>query len=106
MHILISLNYISLLALGLYTDTYDEVFKTAVWDSKSKTDVSGLLTNLTFIVQFLIAYQVLHHLKGITEKLQSSSLDFIEPHAHDMIKEVKGVYAELRSTVDLHFYMQ
>ena len=36
--------YISLLALGLYTDTCDEVFKTAVWDSKSKTDASGLLT--------------------------------------------------------------
>ena len=40
--------------------------------------------------------------EGITVKLQSSSLDFIE--AHDMIKEVKGVYAELRSTIDLHFH--
>ena len=86
---------------GLHRDTYDEVFRTAVWDSKSKTDASGLLTGLTyfgFIVAFLIAYQWLSHLEGITVKLQSSSLDFIE--AHDMVKELKGVYAELRSTID------
>ena len=108
-HFYTSFKYIiialELIALGLYRDTYDEVFRTAVWDSKSKTDASGLLTGLTsfgFIVAFLTAYQLLSHLEGITVKLQSSSLDFIE--AHDMIKEVKGVYAELRSTIDLHFH--
>ena len=72
---------------------------------KSKTYANGLLIGLTsfrLIVAFLTAYQLLSHLEGITVKLQSSSLDFIE--AHDMIKEVKGVYAELRRTIDLHFH--
>ena len=92
-HFYTSFKYIiivlELIALGLYRNTYDEVFRTAVWDSKSKTDASGLLTGLTsfgFIVAFLTAYQLLSHLEGITVKLQSSSYDFIE--AYDMIKEV------------------
>ena len=71
-HFYTSFKYIiialELIALGLHRDTYDEVFRTAVWDSKSKTDASGLLTGLTsfgFIVAFLTAYQLLSHLEGI-----------------------------------------
>ena len=108
-HFYTSFKYIiialELIALGLHRDTCDEVFRTEVWDSKSKIDASGLLTGLTyfgFIVAFLTAYQLLSHLEGIAVKLQSSSLDFIE--AHDMTKVVKGVYTELRSTIDLHFH--
>lgn len=48
-------------------------FKGAKWDDKSKTDASSLLASITsieFIVSFLVVYQFLSHLSGVTVKLQ------------------------------------
>ena len=56
------------------------------------------ITSFEFIVVFLIVYQYLSHVAGITTKLQRKSLDIIE--AHEMISEVAKVYQTTRTDVD------
>ena len=73
--------------LGKYGETY------ADWDSASRSDAQQILASITsfeFIVVFLMVYQFLSHLAGITVKLQKTALDIVE--AHEMITEICQMY--------------
>jgi len=52
------------------------------------------LTDFEFIIVFLITYQFLSHLSGITIKLQSVTLDIVD--AYQKINEAKHYYEEIR----------
>ena len=63
------------------------------WDADNRSAAQQILSSITtfeFILVFLLAYQYLSHLSGVTIQLQSSTLDIIE--AHGMIKSIKDVY--------------
>ena len=60
------------------------------------------LTDFEFIVVFLVAYQFLSHLSGITVKLQSRVLDVVE--AYRKIDEVKQFYSEVRKNINVEFH--
>ena len=71
------------IAFGANRDQCGEDFQSAVWDRKSKDDVGALLGNLTsfdFIVSFLVLYEFLSHLSGITVKLQGRTIDIIKAY--------------------------
>ena len=59
------------------------------------------ITTFEFILVFLLAYQYLSHLSGVTIQLQSSTLDIIE--AHGMIKSIKDVYQRERENMEVGF---
>ena len=89
------------IALGLHRDDLGEDYSAATWDSDSKTTANSLLhaiTTFEFIISFLIIYQYLSHLAGITVKLQSSTLE-----AFQQIDEVKRFYRKLRDTIQENF---
>ena len=55
-------------------------FQAVVWDPKSKGDTASLIASLTsfdFIVTFMILYDFLSHLAGVTVKLQGVSMDIV-----------------------------
>ena len=61
-----------IIALGLHGDSLSENYSTATWDPDSKTTANSLLHGITtfeFIIGFLIIYQYLSHLAGISVKL-------------------------------------
>ena len=92
------------IALGLHRDDLGEDYSAATWDSDSKTTANSLLhaiTTFEFIISFLIIYQYLSHLAGITVKLQSSTLDILQ--AFQQIDEVKRFYRKLRDTIQENF---
>ena len=69
-----------------------------------KLKVNSLLhviTIIEFITVFVIIYQYLSHLSGITVKLQSSTLDILE--AYQQINEVKRFYKEIRNKIQADF---
>lgn len=71
------------IGLGLHASTLSDNYSNATWDAESKSKASSLLYALTdfeFIVGFLVVYQFLSHLSGITVKLQSRSLDIVMLH--------------------------
>ena len=77
---------LEVIAESKHKDKYDPDFTEAKWDQKSKTDACGLLraiTSFPFIITFMIAYQFLSHLEGMTLQLQKTSVDIIQ--AYDMV---------------------
>ena len=89
------------ISLGLHRE---DNFSSAVWDTDSKTTANSLLHGITsfeFIVVFLVIYQYLSHLAGITIKLQSTTIDILE--AYQQIEEVKRFYKEIRKGVEADF---
>ena len=85
------------ISMGLHTENLSEHFATASWDHDTKGTANSLLRGLTdfeFIVVFLIAYQLLSHLSGITVKLQS---------AYQKVDEVKSYYRETRKNIVSQF---
>ena len=88
------------LALGLHHDEYSADVTTG-WERKYRAEASSLLSGLAkfdFIVTFLVVYQELLHLAGITIKVQSTSLNVVQ--AHRMMEDVKDLYENLRETID------
>ena len=58
-------------------------YQDATWDRKSKDDTIALLASLAtfdFIVSFLVLYEFLSHLSGVTVKLQGQSIDIIKAY--------------------------
>ncbi|ELT93264.1 hypothetical protein CAPTEDRAFT_211967 [Capitella teleta] len=83
------------IAFGAYKDVYNNNV-TSGWEAKYKAEANSLLnaiTNFEFIVVFLIVYNFLSHLEGITVKLQSSSLDIIE--AFNAIDKIKALSTKI-----------
>ena len=83
------------------TDNYSD----ASWDADSKNTANSLLhgvTNFDFVIVFLIIYQYLSHLAGITVKLQSSTLDILE--AYKQIEDVKRFYKQIRKEIQADFH--
>ena len=53
-------------------------YQDTTWDRKSKDDAVSLLASLAtfdFIVSFLVLYEFLSHLSGVTVKQQGQSID-------------------------------
>ena len=75
------------------------------WDAENRSAAQQILSSITtfeFILVFLMAYQYLSHLSGITiPQLQSSTLDIIE--AHGMIKSIKDVYQRERENMEVGY---
>ena len=68
------------IAFDWHKDSLSVNFSTATWDPESKNTANSLLKGIAdfeFIVAFLIMYQFLSHLSGITIKLLSTSWDII-----------------------------
>ena len=71
------------IAYGANRELCGADFQDAVWDPKSKGDAIAMLGNLTsfdFIVSFLVLYEFVSHLSGITVKLQGQSVDLIKAY--------------------------
>lgn len=69
----------------------DDEYQDATWDRKSKDDAAALLASLAtfdFIVSFLVLYEFLSHLSGVTVKLQGQSIDIIK--AYQEVGVLKG----------------
>lgn len=93
------------ISMGLHTKNLSEHFATASWDHDTKGTANSLLRGLTdfdFIVVFLIAYQLLSHLSGITVKLQSATIDIVD--AYQKVDEVKSYYRETRKNIVSQFH--
>ncbi|XP_068742165.1 52 kDa repressor of the inhibitor of the protein kinase-like [Montipora capricornis] len=76
-------------------------YQDATWDRKSKDEAVALLASLAifdFIVSFLVLYEFLSHLSGVTVKLQGQSIDIIK--AYQEIADVKRSYNEIASKMD------
>lgn len=74
------------------------------WDTANRTEAREILSSITrfdFIVVFLIMYQYLSHLSGVTIQLQSTTLDIIDAHA--MVDSIKDVYKQERRKVQVGF---
>ena len=57
------------ISLGLHREDLSSNFSDASWDADSKTNANSILhevTNFEFIIVFLVIYQYLSHLAGIT----------------------------------------
>ena len=82
--------------LDKYGDTY------ANWDATSCSDAQQVLAGITsfeFIVVFLMIYQYLWHLTGITMKLQKVTCDIVQ--AHQMIKDVSSTYRRKKARMSI-----
>ena len=93
------------IGLGLHTDTFSENFCDAVWDPESKSIATSFVhahANFEFIVTFLIVYQFLSHLAGVTVKLQSRTLDIVD--AYKQIETIIAHYKFLRTSIDVEFH--
>ena len=58
-------------------------YQDATWYRKNKDDAVALLASLAtfdFIVSFLVLYEFLSHLSGVTVKLQGQSIDIIKAY--------------------------
>ena len=92
--------------MGLHVENLSDNFATATWDHDTKGTANSLLkgqTDFEFIMVFLIAYQLLSHLSGITVKLQNTTVDIVD--AYQKIDEVKGYYREIRKNIDTQFHV-
>ena len=84
--------------LPKYGDMY------ADWDPANRNEAQQMLASITsfeFIVVFMTMYQYLAHLAGITVKLQTATVDFVE--AHEMITEVGSFYQKEREDCGTNF---
>lgn len=71
---------------GQHSEEHGSLFSD--WDADNRSAAQQILSSITTfecILVFLLAYQYLSHLYGITIQLQSSTLDITE--AHEMIKD-------------------
>ena len=71
------------IAYGANRELCGKDYQDAVWDLKSKGDAIAMLGSLTsfdFIVSFLVLYEFLSHMSGITVKLQDQSVDIIKAY--------------------------
>ena len=94
------------ISMGLHVENLSDNFATATWDHDTKGTANSLLkgqTDFEFIMVFLIAYQLLSHLSGITVKLQSTTVDIVD--AYQKIDKVKGYYREIRKNIDTQFHV-
>ena len=93
------------IAYGANRELCGEDFQDAVCDLKSKGDAVTMLGNLTsfdFIVSFLVLYEFLSHLSGITVKLQGQSVDTIKEYQE--VQEIVYNNIYLLSTVKPLYY--
>ena len=54
------------------------------WDAANRSEAQPILVSITsfdFIIIFIVVYQYLSHMSGITTQLQSTTLDIIEVHS-------------------------
>ena len=69
------------ISCGANYEMCGDEYQDATWDRKSKNDAVALLASLAtfdFIVSFLVLYEFLSHLSGVTVKLQGQSIDIIK----------------------------
>ena len=81
------LEALEMIGFKRHLDKYGDTF--ADWDPANRSEAQQMLAGITsfeFIVVFMIMYQYLAHLAGITVKLQRATIDIVE--AHEMIQEV------------------
>ena len=75
---------LEVIGYGFHLEKYNAVQELyADWDPKSKNDAQQILeaiTSFSFIMVFLMVYQYLSHLSGITVQLQESALDVIKAY--------------------------
>ena len=93
---------LEMIGYGQHIEEHGSLFSD--WDAENRSAAQQILSSITtfeFILVFLLAYQYLSHLSGITIQLQSSTLDIIE--AHDMIKSIKDVYQRERENMEVGF---
>ena len=89
----------ALIGYKCYHEKYGDLYPH--WDPTNRTEAQQILagnTSFNFILGFLIVYQYLFHLTGITVKLQRKVLDIME--AHKLITEVTTAYKEERENID------
>ena len=80
----------------------DTVFSDWGTDNRSSAQqILSSITNFEFIVVFLLVYQYLSHLSGITVQLQGTTIDIIE--AYTLISATKEVYHKEREKVEEGF---
>lgn len=82
------------ISYGVNADRVGEDFQECSWDASSKTDAVSLLNTLTsfdFIISFLIVYDYLSHLAGITLKLQGTAMDVMKAHHEVSVNGTLGV---------------
>jgi len=73
---------LEVIAHGWHHDMCGEEFQSC-WDTSSRSTAKSIVTALTsfeFIVCFMVVYQMLSHLSGITTKLQSTTIDILEAY--------------------------
>jgi len=71
------------ISCGANHEMCGDEYQDATWDRKSKDDAVAMLASLAtfdFIVSFLVLYEFLSHLSGVTVKLQGQSIDIIKAY--------------------------
>ncbi len=89
---------------GQHQDSLSEDFTSATWDPESKIKANSFFLSITefeFIIVFLIIYQFLSHLAGITVKLQGTEVDIME--AYNQIDDIKSYYKTIRENINIEF---
>ena len=79
-YVIVALENIS---CGANHEMCGDEYQDATWGRKSKNDAVALLASLAtfdFIVSFLVLYEFLSHLSGVTVKLQGQSIDIIKAY--------------------------
>ncbi|XP_035668943.1 52 kDa repressor of the inhibitor of the protein kinase-like [Branchiostoma floridae] len=93
---------LEMIAYSRHLDKYGDTY--ADWDTGNRSDAHQILKSITsyeFIVVFLVVYQYLSHLAGITVKLQGRAVDIVE--AHEMVTEIQEIYKKEREEVEKGF---
>ena len=96
---------LEVIGLGLHTNTLSTDICDASWDSDSKNKSTSLLhavTDFGFIAAFLILYQFLSHMAGITITSQGRMMDIVD--AYNQIDRVFTYYKFIRNNVDSEFH--
>lgn len=71
---------LEIIAYGMHSDKCASDF-VGCWDTNTKLTASSLLPSITsfdFIMTFMVVYQMLSHVAGITKQLQSTTIDILE----------------------------
>ena len=71
---------LEVIAHGLHREEVPELFQDD-WDPSFRTGASAILyaiCSFNFIITFLVEYNMLSHLSGITFKLQGSTIDILQ----------------------------
>ena len=95
---------LEVIALSLHHDDMSDDFRNCKWDNNSKNEANSLLhvmTSFEFVISFLIAYQYLSPLAGVTVSLQSRTKDIVS--AYQSISETEQYYRDLRLDMDQQF---